>query len=116
MSEGDDHRAFEARLHAARARRGLDVSAAEQASARMAASAMGVGMRVGVELLSALVVGLAIGWGLDRWLHTSPIFLALFVVLGGGAGVANVWRLMAPGRMPGGPRPDGRNGAATPPE
>lgn len=110
MSEGDDDRTFEARLRAARDKRGMDVPAADKASARMAppASAMGVGMRVGVELLSALVVGLAIGWGLDRWLHTSPIFLALFVVLGGGAGVANVWRLMAPGRMPGGPRPGGK--------
>jgi ATP synthase protein I len=103
MSDGGD-KSFEARLRAARDKRGLDVSAAEQDAARQSppASAMGVGMRVGVELLAALMVGLAIGWALDRWLHTSPILLALFVVLGGGAGVANVWRLMAPGRMPGG--------------
>jgi len=49
-----------------------------------------------------MVVALAIGFGLDRWLHTSPLFLVLFVLLGGAAGIANVWRLMGPGRMPGG--------------
>ena len=57
---------------------------------------MGIGARVGVELLSALVVGLAIGWGLDWLLGTKPWLLALFVLLGGVAGVANVWRLMMP--------------------
>jgi ATP synthase protein I len=59
-------------------------------------SAWGIGARVGVELLSALVVGLGIGWALDRWLHTAPLMLVVFVLLGGAAGVANVWRLMAP--------------------
>lgn len=104
MSDGGDDSSFEARLRTARDKRGLDRTPAQLAASGSAppATAMGVGLRVGVELLSALVVGLAIGWGLDRWLHTSPIFLALFVVLGGGAGVANVWRLMKPGRMPGG--------------
>ena len=37
-----------------------------------------------------------IGWLLDRWLHTKPVFLALFVVLGSAAGVRNVWRQFAP--------------------
>lgn len=59
---------------------------------------MSVGLRVGVELLAALAMGLAIGWGLDWWLHTTPLFLALFVLLGGAAGIANVWRMMAPKR------------------
>ena len=43
-----------------------------------------------------MAVAVAIGWGLDRWLHTSPWLLGLFVLLGGAAGVANVWRLMMP--------------------
>lgn len=59
-------------------------------------SPMGIGVRVGVELVSALAVGLAIGWGLDWLLGTRPWLLALFVLLGGAAGVANVWRLMMP--------------------
>ena len=84
---------FERRLKAARDR-GPKPPVAQPAGP----SAWGVGTRVGVELLSALVVALAMGWGLDRWLHTSPLFLVVFVLLGGAAGVANVWRLMAPKR------------------
>lgn len=101
-SNGDG--SFEARLSAARNRHGLDPKPDSGAAGSNAppASAMGVGMRVGVELLATLMVGLAIGWGLDRWWHTSPAMLVLFVVLGGAAGVMNVYRLMGPGRMPGG--------------
>jgi len=85
---------FEARLTAAEQRRGPGVAPA----VTKGPSPWGIGTRVGVELLAALVVGLAIGWGLDRWLHTSPLMLVVFVVLGGAAGVANVWRMMAPKR------------------
>ena len=57
---------------------------------------MGIGMRVGVELVAALAVAVAIGWGLDRWLRTMPLFLVIFVFLGGAAGLLNVWRTMGP--------------------
>ena len=60
------------------------------------ASAMAVFFRVGVELVSALLVGLAVGWGLDRLLGTRPLLLLLFVFLGGIAGIVNVWRVVAP--------------------
>ncbi len=53
-------------------------------------------MRVGVELLAAVIVGLAIGWALDAWLHTRPLFLILLAFLGGIAGIVNVWRLVMP--------------------
>jgi len=59
-------------------------------------NALGVGLRVGVELVSALVVAVAIGWFLDSWLGTRPFLLILFFLLGGAAGVANVWRLVSP--------------------
>ena len=57
---------------------------------------LGIGLRVGVELVSALVVAVAIGWWLDGWLHTRPFLLILFVLLGGAAGIANIWRLVKP--------------------
>lgn len=85
---------FERRLADAEKRRTSGVPPDRKAGP----SAWGVGARVGVELLSALVVGLAIGWGLDRWWHTSPLMLVVSVLLGGAAGIANVWRLMAPKR------------------
>lgn len=103
MSENDGSGSFEERLKTARNRQGLDVPAAgsgmgDGASDGRPVSSLGVGMRVGVELVSALVVAVAIGWGLDRWLHTLPLFLVIFVVLGGVAGVANVWRVVGPSR------------------
>ena len=82
---------FDRRLNAARARR-----APKDVARSVGPSPWGVGTRVGVELLSALIVGVGIGWALDRWLHTSPLMLVIGVLLGGAAGVANVWRLMAP--------------------
>ena len=85
---------FESRLTAAEKRQAPGASPQQSVNA----SAWGIGTRVGVELLSALVVGLGIGWALDRWLHTSPLMLVIFVVLGGAAGIANVWRVMAPKR------------------
>jgi ATP synthase protein I len=88
---------FEERLRAARARQAADTPASTPDTAGTA-SPMGIGVRVGVELVAALAVGLAIGWGLDSWLGTKPWLMALFVLLGGAAGVANVWRLMLPRR------------------
>jgi ATP synthase protein I len=72
-------------------------------------SALAIGMRVGVEMVCALVVAVAIGCGLDRLLGTRAIFTAVFVLLGGAAGVLNVWRMFAPKRAPA-----PRNAAAAP--
>jgi ATP synthase protein I len=102
--DGTGHGSFEARLKSARDRRGLDPPPPGEDGkdgGGSGPSALGVGTRVGVELVSAMVVAVAIGWALDRWLHTSPAFLVVFVLLGFGAGIANLWRLMGPGRMPG---------------
>jgi ATP synthase protein I len=100
MGEDDGKGTFEARLHNARSRHGMDTPAPGQDAARDSGNALGVGLRVGVELVSALVVALAIGWGLDRWLHTLPLFLVIFVLLGGAAGVLNVWREVSPRSVP----------------
>jgi len=98
---------FEERLRAARHRQGLDAPPPDRSGgAGKGVSALGIGLRVGVELVAALAVAVAIGWWLDRWLGTRPILLAVFVLLGGAAGVANVWRLMGPGRQPPGSKPD----------
>ncbi len=85
---------FEDRLHQARQRQGLEAS--PPAKAGGAGSGMGIGLRAGVELVSAEAVAGALGWGLDRLLHTLPLFLIVFVVLGGVAGIVNVWRLLPP--------------------
>ncbi|WP_420417756.1 AtpZ/AtpI family protein [Pacificispira sp.] len=50
-------------------------------------------LRVGTELVAATGIGVAIGYGLDRWLGTGPWLLIFFLFLGGAAGVTNVYRL-----------------------
>jgi ATP synthase protein I len=101
----DASASFEQRLSQARARHGMDAPPATAAGGSGMSGALGIGLRVGVELVSALAVGVGIGWALDHWLHTTPIFIAVFVLLGGAAGLANVWRLMGPKaqKPPGGP-------------
>lgn len=89
-------KSFDQRLQEARDRQGLDPTPPKLDQNLPDASAMAVFFRVGVELVSALLVGLAIGWGLDHFLRTKPLFLILFMLLGGVAGIINVWRLVAP--------------------
>lgn len=96
MGSGNDDGDFERRLLEARTRQGLDPKPAAHAGGGSGASLMAVGVRAGVEMVSGLGVGVTIGWALDRWLHTSPVLLALFVLMGGAAGVANVWRMLTP--------------------
>lgn len=43
--------------------------------------------RMVIELVSGIVIGLGIGYGLDVLFGTMPIFLVLFVLLGFAAGV-----------------------------
>nr|WP_246522893.1 AtpZ/AtpI family protein [Neoroseomonas eburnea] len=60
----------------------------------------GIGLRAGVEVFSALVVGIGLGFALDRWLGTWPWLFLVFFVLGSAAGVMNVYRLFNPRRHP----------------
>jgi ATP synthase protein I len=61
-----------------------------------AGSAMSLGLRAGSEFVSAVIVGLGIGWVLDRALGTNPAFLIVFFMLGVAAAVWNVIRLTSP--------------------
>ena len=93
---GGSGKSFDQRLRAARFRQGLDPEPPPPDGAAPDATAMAVVFRVGAELVAALLVGLALGWTLDHFLGTRPLFLILFVLLGGVAGMVNVWRLAAP--------------------
>jgi ATP synthase protein I len=102
MSEEQGGPSFEDRLRAARERQGLDPLPPKPDHADDdGPSAMGIGFRVAVELLSAMLVACAIGWGIDRLAGTRPWFLIAFVPLGGAAGILNVWRVFAPRQGPG---------------
>ena len=38
--------------------------------------------------------GFGLGWVLDRWLHTSPLFALILCVVGAGAGVIDLLRIL----------------------
>ena len=47
---------------------------------------------VGIAFVLAVVFGFLIGYGLDSWLGTSPLFLIVFFFFGVAAGIVNVIR------------------------
>ncbi|MCB2114157.1 MAG: AtpZ/AtpI family protein [Parvularculaceae bacterium] len=61
-------------------------------SRRTGSVALGRAMRVGSELLAALIVGALLGWGLDTAFHSRPWFLLVGILFGFAAGVMNVNR------------------------
>jgi ATP synthase protein I len=62
-------------------------------AAQSAGSAMNLGFRVLTEFVAAIVVGTLIGWQIDVWLKTGPIFLIIFLALGTAAGFWSVYRI-----------------------
>lgn len=54
--------------------------------------AMGLAYRMSFEMLIAVLVGTYIGWLLDDWFATKPLFLIVMFFLGAVAGIVNVIR------------------------
>lgn len=60
---------------------------------RMSGRGMAYGLRMASELVAAVLVGSAIGYGLDYFLGTSgPWFFLLFFMFGFAAGIVNILR------------------------
>lgn len=53
---------------------------------------MGPALRMSTEFIAGVIVGGGIGWFLDKWLETMPLFLIIFLGLGTAAGVVNIIR------------------------
>jgi ATP synthase protein I len=77
---------IEERLRKARAQRG-EVQRVEAPHSKL-----GVAFRLVTELLAAVIVGGALGWGLDRIFATGPLFLIVMFLVGVAAGFFNVVR------------------------
>jgi len=52
---------------------------------------MGIAFDLGVRLGVSVILGLGGGLLLDSWLHTSPIFTLIGMVLGIGAAMYTIW-------------------------
>jgi ATP synthase protein I len=73
--------------------------------AQIRGAAMGQALKLGTELLAGVAVGGFIGWALDRWLGTGPALMAVFLLLGGAAGIVNVIRSAQRSQAAAGPLP-----------
>ena len=93
MNNGRDKETFEQRLAAAQAAaEGRTNRDPAQASAGSASQAVNFAMRLGVELVAAMVIAVVIGWGLDRLFHTKPWLMLVMVPVGMAAGLRNLVR------------------------
>ena len=86
--DGQDLKELGARLD--HAREEMKAKTVEPETKR--AGAMGVAFRLSTEMVLALVIGGGIGWFIDDWLGTIPLFFLIFFVVGMAAGVKNVIR------------------------
>ena len=50
--------------------------------------------QVGITMVANIMVGLFIGKYLDQWLHTSPLFLLLFIFIWFFSGIKSVYLLI----------------------
>lgn len=82
------------RVNAARAREARETGRDRTRNDDGRSSAgMGLGFRIAVELVANIAVGTGIGYLLDGWLGTRPWLMVVFLFLGAGAGVMNVYRV-----------------------
>lgn len=92
MSEGgpqDPLAQLGERLKRARAEQDRESSADDR---RWSQSALGLGFRIGIEVVAALLVGLALGWATDHFFGTRPWGLIAFFFIGAAAGMLNAYR------------------------
>lgn len=55
---------------------------------------IGWAWRVGIDLVSAVIVGFGIGYLLDYILGTKPWLMIVFFMLGSAAGIRNIYRMI----------------------
>jgi ATP synthase protein I len=55
-------------------------------------SGYGLGLKMSLDLVSSVIVGTLIGWGIDKIFSTKPIFFIIFLLLGIVAGFINLYR------------------------
>lgn len=85
---------FAARLRAARGADRTDRDDESPASRGSMQSGLGVGLRIGIEMVVSVAVGAGIGYLIDGWADTRPLFMVVFLFLGFAAGLMNVLRII----------------------
>src|SRR5215212_3406177 len=66
---------------------------------------VGLGFRIGIEFVVAIIVATGLGWTIDNWVGTRPWGMIVLFFLGVGAGMLSVYRAVAGIKTPVGSRP-----------
>ena len=88
--EPPDLEALNAKLKAARKQNEGPESASGPSEGQ---SGLGYGSRLSVEIIASLLAGLGLGWTIDHFAGTRPLFMLVFMFLGLGVGIYNVMRM-----------------------
>ena len=106
---GDDKPSLEdldAKLSALKSQKDQDAAKRKAKAESSRKSGLGTAYKIGSELVAAMIVGVAIGYGLDHLFGTSPAMLIVFILFGFAAGILNVFRAAGVVR----PRPGRKSG------
>jgi ATP synthase protein I len=90
----EDLKALRQRLEQVRRDRPQETAAGDKGDRGALNSALGVGLRIGLELIVAVAFGAGLGWLIDQGLGSRPWAMLVGVILGFAAGVVNVYRAM----------------------
>lgn len=92
----DDHKDVDRlgeKLREAQARRETKTRRVQgQSDGGASSKGLGIALRIGIELVVAVMIGIAVGWFVDRWLGTKPWGMVVFFFFGTVAGFLNVIR------------------------
>ncbi len=80
------------KIKEARAKQGQDPDPTAPKPAQPGDAATAKAMRAATELVAALMVGGFLGYWLDTWLNTKPLFMILLFFAGFVAGFLNIYR------------------------
>ena len=78
---------LDAKLKAARER---NKGPGEASGPTPGSSGLGLGSRLSVEIITSLLAGLGLGWVIDHYAGTQPLFMLVLMFLGLGLGVYHV--------------------------
>jgi ATP synthase protein I len=82
-----------AEINKARARDGVGSSVAGDSAGQQ--KALGIGFRIGIEFVVAILVATGLGWAIDRVLGTRPFATIVLFFLGVAAGMLSVYRAIS---------------------
>ena len=83
-------KSLDAKLKAARER---NQGPGEVSGASEGQAGLGYGSRLSVEIIASLLAGLGLGWVIDHFAGTKPLFMLVFMFVGLGVGIYNVMRM-----------------------